>query len=146
MFKRKAAAALTVCLLAAFSLGFLVAWAAVGDIVFDDTSVFGGDLNVEGTLTASNLKVGKVANCVNGTWIAHNLPGDPGTAGSLTLSLRGPSAFNATFIYKQPTILSSNSTHFQIEFLAWYTGDWSQVPVTAVEATTVWWIAAYYPT
>jgi hypothetical protein len=143
--KRKILALLSITMLICFSFGFMIGWAAVGDIVFDDTSVFGGDVEVQGLFSASNYNVGYVADCINGSWIPHNLPGNPGTAGSITVSLRGPSSFNATFIYKQPTILSSNNTHFQIEFLAWETGGWTMVPVTTLEATTVWWIAVYNP-
>jgi hypothetical protein len=81
----------------------------------------------------------------NGTWIPHGLVGDPGTNGSITLSLRGPSAYNATWILRVPTVLSSNATHFQIEFTAWETVGWTQVPVTPVEAQTIYWFACYRP-
>ena len=91
------------------------------------------------------IHYGIALNCMNGTWIAHECAGDPATAGGITLSLRGPSAHNATFIYRFPTVLSSNSTHFQIEFTAWETGGWTQVPVTALEAKTVYWFAVYRP-
>jgi len=81
----------------------------------------------------------------NGTWVPHGLVGDPGTNGSITLSLRGPSAYNATWILRVPTVLSSNATHFQIEFTAWETVGWTQVAVTPVEAQTVYWFASYRP-
>lgn len=81
---------------------------------------------------------GSLISCVNGTAIAHGMVT---TAAVTTLCLRGPSAFNATFIYRTPTILSVNATHIVIEFLAWETGTWTQVPVTAVEAKEVWWTA-----
>lgn len=83
--------------------------------------------------------------CSNGTWIAHGLPGDPATTGSIVLSLRGPTQYNATSILLAPTVLSSNSTHFQIEFLAWETVGWTLLPVTPVMNQTVWWQAMYKP-
>jgi len=95
-----------------------------------------------GFLTENN---GAEVTCYNGTWIPHGLAGDPGTTGSITLALRGATSYNATFILKVPTVLQSNSTHFQIEFNAWETAGWTQVPVTVVEAQTVYWDATYQP-
>jgi len=88
---------------------------------------------------------GSIASCANGTWIEHGLNGDPATTGSITLSLRGPSAYNATFILRVPTVLESNSTHFQVEFLAWDPVTWDQVPVGVAEGQTIWWDATYKP-
>jgi len=88
---------------------------------------------------------GSLVDCYNGSWVSHGLSGDPGTTGSITLSLRGPSSYNATFIYRPPTVLASNTTHFQIEFNAWESAGWTQVPVTTVEAATVYWDATYNP-
>lgn len=86
---------------------------------------------------------GSELEAYNGTWIAHGLGGDPAIAGSIALSLRGPSEHNATRIYRVPTVLSSNSTHFQIEFLAWETVGWTLVPVGPTWNNTVWWTATY---
>lgn len=88
---------------------------------------------------------GAVVSCYTGSWVAHGLVGDPGTTGSITLSLRGATEYNATFILRAPTVLQSNATHFQIEFNAWETAGWTQVPVTVVEAQTVYWDAVYKP-
>lgn len=88
---------------------------------------------------------GVVVNCSNGTWIAHGLAGSPDPTGTITLSLRGPSAYNATFILRVPTVLAVNSTHFQVEFLAWETAGWTLVPVTPAEQQTIYWYAVYNP-
>lgn len=88
---------------------------------------------------------GAVVSCYNGSWIPHGLAGDPATTGSITLSLRGTTNYNATWILRAPTVLQSNSTHFQIEFTAWETAGWTRVPVTVVEAQTVYWDATYKP-
>jgi len=103
-----------------------------------------GDQNVTVTLKYPG-RSGIVTTCSNGTWIAHGLDGNPGLNGTITLSLRGPSAYNATFILRVPTVLSSNTTHFQVEFLAWETGTWTLVPVTTAEAQTIYWYAVYNP-
>ena len=79
----------------------------------------------------------------NGSWIAHGLGGDPGTTGSITLSLRGLNRYNATMILRVPTVINSNATHFQIEFYMWETVTWSLVPVTSVEAQLIYWDAYY---
>lgn len=79
----------------------------------------------------------------NGSWIPHGLPGDPDGLGSITLSLRGSSTYNATRILRVPTVLASNTTHFQIEFMMWETDGWTLVPVTVAEAQTVYWDAVY---
>jgi hypothetical protein len=97
--------------------------------------------NIKYPVTTGNAQVG----CSNGTWIAHGLPGDPGTTGSITLAMRGPSAYNATIILRAPTVLQSNATHFQIEFLAWETTGWTLVPVTPAMNQTIWWQAMYKP-
>lgn len=85
---------------------------------------------------------GSVVSCVNGTAIAHGLAGTPT---SITLSLRGPTQYNATIILCAPTVLSVNATHFLIELTAWETVGWTLVPITAVEAQTVYWDAVYKP-
>lgn len=85
---------------------------------------------------------GATLSCINGTEIAHGLAGAPT---SLTLSLRGPTAYNATIILCAPTVLSINATHFIIELTAWETVTWTLVPITAAEAQTVYWIVVYKP-
>lgn len=118
----------------------------------DDTNItdrLGGDWEVGLTAPYFNntsgvyFNSGSTINCYNGTWIPHGLSGDPSTTGSITLSLRGASEYNATFIYRVPTVLSSNDTHFQVEFSAWETGGWTLVPVTVVEAATIYWDGVY---
>lgn len=122
---------------------------ASGSIETTDLNVTGdwyrGTENVTDIILGNYIKSGSVITCYNGTWIPHGLPGDPGTTGSITVSLRGPSSYNATFIYRVPTILSSNTTHFQLEFTAWESVGWTQVPVTVAEAATVYWDATYNP-
>jgi parallel beta-helix repeat protein len=88
---------------------------------------------------------GVQVTCSNGTWIAHGLAGDPGTTGSITVSMRGPTAYNATTMLLVPTVLQSNSTHFQIEYLYWNTTDWTTHAVFAAMSQTVWWFATYKP-
>ena len=95
---------------------------------------------------AGNEPVSRNAGCTlsyNGSWIAHSLGGDPGTTGSITLALRGLNRYNATMILRVPTVISSNATHFQIEFYMWETVTWTLVPVTTVEAQWVYWDAYY---
>ena len=79
----------------------------------------------------------------NASWIPHGLGGDPGTTGSITLSLRGANRYNATMILRVPTVIQSNATHFQIEFYMWETITWTLVPVTTVEAQWIYWDAYY---
>jgi len=125
---------------------------ATSDYYLNDVNITGrleGDWDVGLTAPYFNntsgvyFNSGSVISCANGSWVPHGLSGDPGTTGSITLSLRGASSYNATFIYRAPTALISNDTHFQIEFTAWETDTWTQVPVTTVEATTVYWDATY---
>lgn len=118
---------------------FLTAGVPIDDLTID----IHPNIRIDGEYGFRNG--GSAVLCSNGTWIAHELNGDPGTRGSITLALRGPSAYNATFIIRVPTVLQTNSTHFQVEFLAWETGGWTQVPVTAAENQTVWWDATYKP-
>ena len=79
----------------------------------------GSSTVVRGNIGYITENSGSLTVCVNGTWIAHGLVGDPLTTGKITLALRGPSAYNATIVLRVPTVLASNNTHFQIEFLAW---------------------------
>jgi len=88
---------------------------------------------------------GAVVTCSNGTWIAHGLAGDPSTTGSITLSFRGPTQYNATTVLFVPTVLQSNSTHFQIEFNYWFVTDWTIHAVTPTMGQTIWWFATYKP-
>jgi len=88
---------------------------------------------------------GVVVACSNGTWIAHGLAGDPNQNGTITLSLRGPSRLDATHILRVPTVLQSNSTHFQVEFLMWETVGWTLVPVTPVDGQIIYWYAVWNP-
>jgi len=105
------------------------------------------DINVTGTITlAGTLLVvssGTEENAYNGSWIAHDLPSDPNGNGSITLSLRGSSSLDATHILRVPTVISSNSTHFQIEFLMWNSTDWKLYPVLVGDAQTLYWDAVY---
>ena len=92
--------------------------------------------------------VTKNAGCTlgwNGSWIAHGLGGDPGTTGSITLSLRGLNQYNATMILRVPTVIASNASHFQIEFYMWETVGWTLVPITSAEAQWIYWDATYKP-
>jgi hypothetical protein len=92
------------------------------------------------------LNYGSVTSCTNGSWIPHGLISNPGlTKGSITLSLRGNINYNSTIILMAPTVLDSNATMFQIQFTMWETVGWTIIPVTAVEAQTVYWFVAYYP-
>ena len=88
---------------------------------------------------------GTQASCINGTWIAHGLAGDPGTTGSITLALRCLKTYNATIYFNAPTVIASNATHFQVEFTMWLSTDWSLHPVSATEAQTIHWDAVYIP-
>lgn len=108
---RKVILAIIVLIVLFFAVGLMVGRAITSNIVLDDTSIFEGNLTVEGLFTAGNYKVGYMEDCYNGTWFHHGLSGDPATAGSISLSLRGPSAYNDTFILRVPTVLQSNSTH-----------------------------------
>jgi len=93
-----------------------------------------------------NEPVTRNAGCTqgyNGSWIAHGVGGDPGITGSITLSLRGLNQYNATMILRVPTVISSNATHFQIEFYMWETVTWTLVPVTTVEQQWIYWDAYY---
>jgi hypothetical protein len=131
-------------LLTVFLVGLVVG--SSGDVSLGGlTNTFEGNVVITGNLYAGNIKSGSVINCSNGTWIAHELPGDPATEGSITLALRGPSQYNETRILCVPTVLSSNSTHFQIEFLCWETGTWTLIPVSVSMGQTVWWDAKYNP-
>jgi len=105
---------------------------------------FIGSQNVTVTLKYPG-RSGVVENCSNGTWIDHGLAGDPDQNGSIILSLRGASRYNATIILRVPTVLQSNTTHFQVEFLAWETVGWTLVPVTPVEQQTIYWYAVWNP-
>lgn len=57
---------------------------------------------------------GSTASCINGTWIAHGLASIPT---SIRLAISGNSYINASSCLLQPTVIASNSTHFQIGFL-----------------------------
>jgi hypothetical protein len=106
------------------------------------TNHFANCWNGSSFITDVNENAGSEATCINGTAIAHGLSGTPT---SLTLSLRGPTAFNATIILCAPTVLSLNATHFVVELTAWETVSWTLVPITASEAQTIYWIAVYKP-
>lgn len=86
---------------------------------------------------------GTAANAYNGSWIAHGLPSDPHGSGSITLSLRGSSSIDATHILREPTVIQSNNTHFQIEFLMWNSTDWELYPVLVGDGQTVYWDAVF---
>ena len=126
------------------------AWVAFAAIILVSIAILAG-LNRPTTPKPSPGGVGtepisRNAGCTlsyNGSWIAHGLGGDPGTTGSITLSLRGLNQYNATMILRVPTVISSNATHFQIEFYMWETVTWTLVPVTVVEAQWVYWDAYY---
>ena len=100
----------------------------------------------ESTGGVGNEPVTRNAGCTlgwNASWIAHGLGGDPGTTGSITLSLRGLNRYNATMILRVPTVINSNATHFQIEFYMWETVTWTLVAVTTAEAQWIYWDAYY---
>jgi hypothetical protein len=101
---------------------------------------YNGSVWIEGTTLLSS---GTALNCYNGSWIAHGLPKNPTGSGSITISLRGSSNYNATRILRVPTIVQSNDTHFQIEFLMWDTTTWTLAPVDVAAAQTVYWDAIY---
>jgi parallel beta-helix repeat protein len=107
------------------------------------TNCFG--LTFYGNLGFVTENSGCAVSCHNGSWIRHGLAGDPSTTGSITLSLRGLDYYNTTMILRVPTVVSSNATHFQIDFYMWETAGWTLVPVTAVEAQMVYWDATYKP-
>jgi len=94
-------------------------------------------------LLSVTVNAGTAVGVYNGSWIAHGLPGDPHINGSITLSLRCSTTYNATTILRAPTVLQSNTTHFQIEFTAWETVGWTQIPVRVDMAQTVYWDAVY---
>jgi hypothetical protein len=56
---------------------------------------------------------GSIGSCINGTWIPHGLDGTPT---SIHVWVDGSSYLNSTSSLLQPTVISKNSTHFQIGF------------------------------
>lgn len=89
---------------------------------------------------------GSMASCVNGTWIAHGLAGQPN--GAYSLKVNGTVIINSTAYVLDPTIIAENSTHVQIEFLYYYigvAGADSINAVTATETRTIMWYFEYKP-
>ena len=95
---------------------------------------------------AVTVNSGTALNVYNGSWVAHGLPGDPHINGSITLSLRGISSITVgghPHVLRQPSVIQSNFTHFQIEFLMWNATTWSLEDVSVGEAQTVYWDAIW---
>jgi hypothetical protein len=84
---------------------------------------------------------GYTASCVNGTWIAHGLAGQPN--GQCELKVNGTRLTNSTCYVMDPTILAENSTMVQIEFLCNNAGTFASVGTA--EAKTITWYFEYKP-
>jgi len=84
---------------------------------------------------------GSTASCVNGTWIADGLAGAPN--GQCELRVNGSRIVNSTCYLLDPTVITENSTHVQIEFLCSNNG--ALAPVSNTEARTILWYFEYKP-
>lgn len=98
--------------------------------------------NVVGNDGYKVTNTGYANTVTNGTWIPHGLPLTPN--GKYELNIAGSKIINSTCYLLEPTLLASNSTHVQAEFLFW-DGTTTQ-PVTASEARTIHYYFEYIPT
>jgi parallel beta-helix repeat protein len=87
------------------------------------------------------INSGSKTSCVNGTWIAHGLAGQPN--GACELKVNGSRLINATCYIIDPVIIAENRTHVQVEFLCNNAGTFN--PVGTAEAKTILWSFEYKP-
>jgi len=83
---------------------------------------------------------GMATNSINGTWVTHGLAGTPDV---VTLTISGSNYINSTCYLIAPTVIASNSTHFQIGFYI-YNAD-TITAVTATDQRDIYWEAIYKP-
>lgn len=114
------------------------------NIIFDNSqgqiSVVGGNNRIHNNLGFVTENSGTTSNAVNGTWVTHGLAGTPTV---VTLTISGNNYVNASCHLLQPTVIASNSTHFQIGFYINNAGT-----ITAVTSTyqrDIFWTCEYQP-
>jgi len=83
---------------------------------------------------------GTSSNSVNATWVTHGLAGTPDV---VTLTINGSNYINSTCYLIAPTVIASNSTHFQIGFYI-YNAD-TIGAVTATDQRDIMWTTEYKP-
>lgn len=120
----------------------------VTNIKYSDVSMYNSSkFTLSGTLVNTEVifrgtgggtrNSGTQSNCVNGTWIKHDLIGTPGP---ITLTISGSNYINSTCFLLAPTVIGSNSTHFQIGFY-YYWNVTAIYPVTTNEQRDIFWRA-----
>ena len=83
---------------------------------------------------------GSASNCINGTWIRHGLAGRPTT---VTLTISGSNYIDSSSYLLQPTVITCNSTHFQISFYVYNAG--TITTVTSTDKRNIFWVAECKP-
>ena len=83
---------------------------------------------------------GTATNAINATWVSHGLAGTPTT---VTLTINGSNYINSTCYLLQPTVIASNSTHFQIGF--YISNTETITAVTTTDQRNIMWTAEYKP-
>jgi parallel beta-helix repeat protein len=104
-------------------------------------SINGTHDTVRGNIGFVTENSGYTASCVNGTWIAHGLAGQPN--GQCELKVNGTRLINSTCYVMDPTIIAENNTYVQIEFLCNNAGTFAAVGT--VEAKTILWYFEFKP-
>lgn len=103
-------------------------------LVGSNSKVFG----CQGFVTENS---GTSSNSVNGTLVTHGLAGTPDV---VTLTISGSNYINSTCFLIQPSVIATNSTHFQVGFY-FYMNTTAIYPVTTVEQRDVYWSSEYKP-
>lgn len=103
------------------------------------TNTIWGDGNIIDGKPCENS--GTTTDCVNGTYVSHGLAGTPNQT---LLTISGSNSINATCFLMQPSIIATNSTHFQIGF-HFYWNATAIYPATTVEQRDVYWYTEYKP-
>jgi len=108
----------------------------VADPIHDDSTF----VTIKGNEGFTTENSGITTNCINGTWIAHNVAKTPQI---ITLTISGSNYINSTCFLLSPTIIASNSTHFQIGFYINNAG--TITAVTTTNQRDIMWTAEYKP-
>jgi hypothetical protein len=99
------------------------------------------NLQVKQRVAGADIKLENMGNqtsCINGTWIKHNIGFSPNVTFA---KIAGSAYINSTAFLIEPTILTMNTTHFQIDFCINNAG--TITPVAAADARTLYWYALY---
>jgi len=83
---------------------------------------------------------GYVTSCMNGTWVAHGVAISPN---NFQLMMRGNEYVNSTAFFLPPTVITSNSTHFQISYYIFNVATGIATVVAAADSHTIYWTAEY---